>query len=154
MSSIHIYNLGPVYCKSCNDTCLHRLTTDRPFFGVGPYSPYNIWMDAIKTSKVSCLKCGFDFKMTSDLKELFKKLKEANLVDMDDQDALEKRFVKLIEQNNVVGEYNDEKKKAIVDSIYNDYKEYGIPYKWFDDYFLIMFASCLRKKSINDYLYK
>lgn len=154
MSSIHIYNLGPVYCKNCNDTCLHSLTTDRPFFGVGPFSPYTIWMDAIKTSKVTCLNCGADSKMTGDLKELLKKLKKANLVDMNDRDALEKRYSKLIEQNNVVDEYSDVRKKAIVDRIFNDYKEYGIPYKWFDDYFLIIFASCSRKKAINDYLYK
>lgn len=154
MGSKHIYNLGPVYCDHCHDTCLHRLTTDRPFFGVGPYSVYNIWMDAIKISTVTCLNCGTESKFNNEFKDIFKKLKDANLINLEDEEALKKRFIKLIELNDLLNNYSEEKKKNIIDTIYADYQQYELPYKFFEDYFLILFGSSLRKKAVSDYLYK
>ena len=154
MSSKHIYSLGPIYCEHCNDYCLHFLTTDRPFFGVGPYSPYNLWMDAIKISRMSCCKCGNESKINEDVKKLLPKLKKANLLDLSERDRFQQRIKGLIDQYKVLDEYNEEKKKTIVDTLYADYQQFEIPYKWFEMYFLIMYNSKLIEKAKSDYLYK
>ena len=85
---------------------------------------------------------------------LIPKLKKAHLIDLNERDRFQQRIKGLIDQYKVLDEYNDEKKKTIVDILFSEYKQFEIPYKWFELYFIIMYNSKLLEKTKSDYLYK
>ena len=154
MGNKHIFHLGPLYCDKCNDYCIHHLETDNPYFGVGPTTPFNFWMDFIKTSKVTCLRCGAIKKFSKDYKELFEKLKKYNLISIDDGERFKSRIKGLISNSDILDNYSDENKESLLKEIMEPYVDSGIPYQWFDNYFKIMFNFLLIEKEKNDYLYK
>ena len=154
MSNNQIYHIGPCYCSSCNDHTVHRLHVERPFMGVGPTTPYNIWMVLIKRSRVVCSCCGKESKPNDETKSLFEKLKKAKLIDLNDEAVFQKRLKECIKQNDLINNYSNEKKNKIISMISLEYSNFNIPREWFENYFSIMLAVATREDVFSNYLYR
>lgn len=154
MSSNHIYHLGPCYCDNCKQFAIHYLYTSRPFFGVGPYSPYNLWMDAIKISNVQCMYCEEKRKLTKQDKELIKSLKDASLLSLEDERSFRDYLEEVIKFHNLINDFSEEEFKSTVQEVFDRYERYNIPYIWFENYAKIILAVLKRKVKIENILYK
>ena len=154
MASNHIYHLGPLYCQNCKQFAIHYLYTTRPFFGVGPYSIYNLWMDAIKISDVKCFHCGNERKLTKNDKDLIKELKSASLISLVDEQEFSTYLAELIKYHDLVKNDSAEEFQLAVREVVERYKNYNIPYEWFENYIKIVVADLKRKEKMENLLYK
>jgi len=151
--SNHLYHLGPCYCEKCGGYTIHRLNVERPFQGVGPTTPYNIWMDFIKKSRVICNNCGNARKPDDEIKALSKKVKDTHLFSLDQEFDFKNKIQRTIKNSGILDEYSEEKAHEIVDAIMHDYRDSNIPRNWFESYFLIEYKRMVQEKVISDYLY-
>ena len=134
MSSNRLYHLGAFPCTYCHAFTVHRLNVEHPFVGSGPVTPFNIWMDLIKKSRVVCASCGKETMPTEETKILLEELTEANLVTLEQENDFRKHFKEIMKQSHIIEDYSEEKKEEIINKIEFEYWGFGIPRGWFEDY--------------------